>query len=100
MRRALLLAVTALCLLAPAAQAQSARIYTQARPITPGTPVAPGYGIALACSAAGNERLVMSNGSFLDVYAQQGTAIIDNLSVKDVNAAATTAACTVTVLDF
>lgn len=98
MRCTFICAVAALALLGTPALAQTARVYRSAAPITPGTPVPAGDGVALACSAAGNERLVMQDGTFLDLYATQGTAIIDNLSVKDVNAAGTTATCTVTVL--
>lgn len=98
MRSALLCAFAALPLLVSSAEAQTAKIYSSASPITPGTPVAPGNGIALACSVGGNLRLVMSDGTFLDLYTIQGTAIIDNLSARDVNAAATTATCTVSVL--
>jgi hypothetical protein len=76
----------------------ASNVYSSASPITPGTAVQPGTGVAISCSAAGTLRLVMSDGSFLDLYATQGTAIIDNLSVKDVNAAGTTATCTVSVL--
>jgi hypothetical protein len=98
MRSLVLGAAMALSLLASAAQAQTVKVYRSAAPITPGTPIAAGDGIALACSAAGTLRLVMQNGSFLDFYAQQGTAIVDNIAVSDVNAANTTATCTVTVL--
>ena len=98
MRRFLLPVVTALCLLAPAAEAQTAKAYRSSSPITPGTAVPFGDGVALACSAAGTLRLVMQDGSFLDFYALQGTAIVDNLAVRDVNAAGTTATCTVSVL--
>lgn len=98
MRRALLCAVTAFSLLASSAEAQTAKAYYGATLIAPGTPVPPGSGVALACSAAGNLRLVMSDRSFLDLYATQGTAIIDNLSAIDVNAANTTATCAVSVL--
>jgi hypothetical protein len=98
MRRVLTCAVAALCLLAPSAHAQAAKAYRSSSPITPGTPVPFGDGVALACSVGGPVRLVMQDGSFLDFYATQGTAIIDNLAVKDVNAAGTTATCAVTVL--
>ena len=98
MRRFLLPAITALCLLAPAAEAQTAKVYRSSSTITPGTAVPAGDGIALACSAAGNLRLIMQSGSSLDLYATQGTAIIDNIAVQDVNAANTTATCTVSVL--
>jgi hypothetical protein len=73
-------------------------VYSSSSPITPGTPVSPGSGICIACSAPGNLRLVMSDRSFLDLYATQGTAIIDNIAAIDVNAAGTTATCTVSVL--
>ena len=76
----------------------AARNYKAASPITPGTPVAPGDGVAIACSAAGMLRLVMVDGSFLDFYATQGTAIVDNLAVTGVSAAGTTATCSVSVL--
>ncbi|MFG5120870.1 hypothetical protein [Methylorubrum sp. POS3] len=72
--------------------------YRSAAPITPGTPVSSGDGVALACSVGGTLRLVMHDGSLLDFYAQQGTAIVDNLAVKDVSAAGTSATCSVTVL--
>lgn len=99
MLRASLAAAMALSLLASGAEAQQAtRIYRSASPITPGTRVAAGAAVALACSAAGNERLIMDDGSFFDVYALVGTAIIDNLAVSGVNVAGTTATCTVTVL--
>jgi hypothetical protein len=81
-----------------AAEAQTTKVYRGATTITPGTPVPAGDGIALACSAAGTLRLVMQSGSTLDLYATQGTAIIDNIAVSDVNAAGTTATCTVSVL--
>jgi hypothetical protein len=91
-------AALALALIGSAAAAQSAKAYRSASPITPGTSVPFGDGVALACSAAGTVRLVMQDGSFLDMYAVQGTAIVDNLAVRDVNAAGTNATCTVTVL--
>lgn len=97
MKRALLGAALALALTVPAA-AQTAKVYRSAAPITPGTAVPFGDGAALACSAAGTLRLVMQDGTFLDFYAQQGTAIVDNLAVRDVNAAGTSATCTVSVL--
>lgn len=80
------------------AQAQTTKVYRSSTTITPGTPVPAGDAVALACSAAGMIRLVMQSGSSLDLYAQQGTAIIDNMAVSDVNAANTTATCTVSVL--
>lgn len=88
------------CLLAAPlpALAQQSPVYRSSSPITPGTPVFPGDAVALACSAAGTLRLQMQDGSFLDFYAQQGTAIVDNLAVRDVSAAATTATCAVAVL--
>lgn len=98
MRSVLIGAVAALCLLASAAEAQTAKVYSSSSPVTPGTAVQPGTGVALSCSVAGTVRLVMSDGSFLDFYATQGTAIIDNMSVRDVNAAGTTGTCTVSVL--
>lgn len=97
MRRALLPLALLAASVAPAA-AQTVTPYRAAAPITPGTPVPSGDGVALACSAPGTLRLVMQNGSFLDFYALQGTAIVDNLSVTDVNAAASNAVCNVTVL--
>jgi hypothetical protein len=93
-----LAAVMSSALAAVPAVAQVSTAYRSAAPITPGTPVSSGDAVALACSAAGTLRLVMHDGSFLDFYAQQGTAIVDNLAVRDVNAAATTATCTVSVL--
>jgi hypothetical protein len=95
--RLLICAAAALSLLTSAAQAQPAKIYRSASTITPGTPVPAGDGVALACSAAGMIRLVLLYGT-LDLYAQVGTAIIDNIAVSDVNAANTTATCTVSVL--
>ncbi|TXN41413.1 hypothetical protein FV232_19780 [Methylobacterium sp. WL30] len=80
------------------AQQQNNGVYRSAAPITPGTPVPYGDGVVLACSAPGTIRLVMQDGSPFDVYATQGTAILDDMAVRDVNAAATTATCTVTVL--
>jgi hypothetical protein len=80
------------------AASQTVAAYRSAATITPGTPVAPGDAVALACSVAGTIRLVMTNNSTLDFYALQGTAIVDNLAVKDVSASATTATCTVAVL--
>lgn len=99
MRHILISATAALCLLAPAAQAQQAtKVYRSASPITPGTNVRSGNGIALACSAAGTVRLIMDDGSFFDVYALVSTAFIDNIAVTGVNVPGTTATCTVTVL--
>lgn len=98
MRHILICAVAALPLLGSAAHAQAAGTYGHSDPITPGTNVQPGNGVALACTAAGNVRLIMQDGSFLDLYAQQGTAIIDHISAKGVNAAGTTATCAVSVL--
>lgn len=73
-------------------------VYRSSSIITPGTPVAPGDGVAIACSAPGTLRLRMQEGSAMDVYALQGTAILDNLSVIDVVAVQTTATATVSVL--
>lgn len=97
MRRAFL-SIALLTALTGTAFAQSAPAYRSAAPITPGTPVSSGDGVALACSAPGTLRLVMQDKSFLDFYALQGTAIVDNLSVTDVNAVASNAVCNVTVL--
>ena len=44
-----------------------------------------GDGVAIACSADGFVRLLMQEGSYLDVYAQTGTAIIDSLAVIGVD---------------
>lgn len=73
-------------------------VYTAARRITPGTGVSSGSGIVIACSAEGTVRLVMHDGSFLDVYVFPGTTKIDALAVKDVNVAGTTATATVSVV--
>jgi hypothetical protein len=98
MRAVIFCALAVFPLLAPAAEAQTTKVYRSSSTITPGTPVPAGDGIALACSAAGTLRLIMQSGSSLDLYAQQGTAIIDSIAVQDVNAANTTATCTVSVL--
>lgn len=92
------LILTAAMLAAAPAVAQTVPAYRSAATINPGTPVPPGDAVALACSAAGTLRLVMANGGTLDFYALQGTAIVDSLAVRDVNAAATNATCTVAVL--
>lgn len=100
MRLPRLLALAALAL-APVsiAPAMAGDVYVASRTINPGTPVPTGgAGVALACSTSGTVRLVMANGSTLDLYAQQGTAIIDNMQIVDVQAAATNATCTVNVL--
>ncbi|MFC6790583.1 hypothetical protein ACFQE0_13800 [Methylobacterium komagatae] len=72
--------------------------YRSSSPITPGTTVTAGDGVAIACSADGFVRLLMQEGSYLDVYAQTGTAIIDNLAVIGVDAPNTTATAKVSVL--
>lgn len=92
------LALACALVAATPALAQTASVYRSAAPITPGTPVPSGDGVALACSNAGTLRLMMQDGSSLDFYAQQGTAIVDNLAIRDVVAAASTAVCAVTVL--
>jgi hypothetical protein len=72
--------------------------YRSSSPITPGTTVRAGDGVCIACSVAGFVRLLMQEGSYLDVYAQPGTAIIDNIAVIGVDAANTTATAKVAVL--
>lgn len=98
MRRMMLCAVAALSLLSAPALAQTTKFYGSSSPITPDTNVQPGNGVALGCSTAGMVRLIMQDGTFLDLYATQGTAIIDNLAVKGVSSAGTTATCAVSVL--
>ncbi len=92
------LALACALLAAAPALAQTVPAYRGAAPITPGIEVSSGDGVALACSTAGTIRLVMHDGSLLGFYAQQGTAIVDNLAVKGVSVAGTTATCDVTVL--
>ncbi|BAQ43976.1 hypothetical protein [Methylobacterium aquaticum] len=70
-----------------------------ARPITPGTIVRAGRGVVIACSAAGNVRLVMADGSFLDVYAGVGTAEFFGYAVVGVDGPGTTATAKVTVVE-
>jgi len=72
--------------------------YRSSLPITPGTNVAAGDGLCVACSSAGYVRLLMQDGSYLDIYAQQGTAIIDDLAVSGVDVANTTATAKIAVL--
>lgn len=99
MKRALLLAALLLTSVAPhPASAQQSPVYRSAAPITPGMPVPPGDAVLLACAATGILRLQMQDGSFADFYVLQGSAIVDNLAVRDVSAAASTASCNVTVL--
>lgn len=89
----------ACALLAPLpALSQQSSVYRSGSTITPGTPVQPGDGVALACSNGGTLRMMMQDGSLLDFFAQQGTAIVDNLAVRDVVASGTSATCIVTVL--
>ncbi|MFK5600250.1 hypothetical protein ACFZ8E_25105 [Methylobacterium sp. HMF5984] len=98
MRTINVLPLLALLMLPVPAEAQASPAYRSSSPITPGTPVPFGDGVAFACSAPGTVRLVMQDGTFLDFYAQVGTAIVDSLAAKDVNAGATTATCSVSVL--
>lgn len=72
--------------------------YLGAETITPGTPVEPGVGVFIACTAAGNVRLLLANDSILDVPVAVGASMIDNLAVKDVVEADTTATAVVSVL--
>ena len=72
--------------------------YTGAVLIAPGIPVTPGQGVFIACTEAGVVRLLLKDDSFLDVPVVVGSSMIDNLSVKDVVAGATTAAAAVSVL--
>ena len=96
--RTLALACALLAPLPALAQLSQTFTYRSASPITPGTPVPSGDGVAMACSAPGTLRLMMQDGSLLDFYAQQGTAIVDNLAVRDVVTSGTSATCAVTVL--
>jgi len=99
MHRVLLLAALLLASVAPQpASAQQSPVYRSSSPITPGTPVQPGDAVAMACSNNGTLRLQMQDGSYIDFYALQGTAIVDNLAVRDVVAAFSTATCSVSVL--
>lgn len=72
--------------------------YTTARVITPGTPVSSGSGVGIACSADGIVNLVMHDGSIYPVRAKDGHGQIDDVAVKDVQVAGTTATAVVTVL--
>lgn len=68
--------------------------YTTARPITPGTPVSSGSGVGISgpSSAAGFVGLVMDDGSVFPAYFPGGqTYILDNVAVKGVDVASTTA---------
>lgn len=99
MHRVLLLAALLLAGVAPQpASAQQAGAYRSASPITPGTPVPPGDAVLMSCSAPGNLRVQMQDGSFADFYVLQGSVVVDNFAVIGVNALATTATCTVAVL--
>lgn len=72
--------------------------YVGAVLITPGTPVTPGRGVFIACTAPGSVRLLLSNDSTLDVPIAAGSSILDNFAVKDVVAANTSATVAVSVL--
>lgn len=74
-------------------------VYRSASTITPGTPVIPGDGIGVACESAGYLNLMMQDGSIFPIYAQGGaTGLFDNLAVRDVVTAGSTAVAKVTVL--
>lgn len=72
--------------------------YTTARKITPGALVDPGRGLIISCTGEGKIGLIMQDGSALEIYAYVGTSQLDGISVVSVNAAATTATATVSVV--
>jgi len=73
--------------------------YIGATLVTPGTPVTGGRGVIATCSAAGNVRFKMQNGSVLNIPMTAGQVLmLDNISVTDVVAASTTATVAVSVL--
>ncbi|TGD94055.1 hypothetical protein [Methylobacterium nonmethylotrophicum] len=72
---------------------------TTARPITPGTRVSSGGGFVIACDTAGYVRVIMFDGTTLDVYAGVGTAEFSGYAIVGVDAAGTTATARVTVVD-
>lgn len=99
MRPAYLIALASLILAPVPVAAATTPPYISARIITPGTPVPTGgAGVAVACSGPGTMRLVFPNGTTLDIYAQLGTALIDNMEVVDVAAIGSNAPCTISVL--
>lgn len=73
--------------------------YLGARPVSADqTLTAPGRGVFIATTAAGNVRLRMQDGSFLVVPAAVGPTLFDNLAVTGYTASGTTATAVVSVL--
>lgn len=73
--------------------------YTDARPVTADQVLpAPGRGVFIATTAAGNVRLRLAGGTFLVVPAAVGPTLIDNIAAVGFTSAGTTATATVSVL--
>lgn len=72
--------------------------YAKSRTITPGTPVAEGAGVVIACSVAGIVNLIMRDGTILPIYAVVGTSALEGYAITGVQAAGTTATATVSAV--
>ncbi len=57
----------------------------RARQVTPGQSTSPGSaGVLISCSADGWVRLNLTEGGYIDVYAQTGTSAISDISINGV----------------
>ncbi|WP_435418986.1 hypothetical protein WAB17_05355 [Parerythrobacter aurantius] len=74
------------------------RAYTDARPLFPDSPVAPGRGLLVDCDSAGSATFILGSGSSLSLTLSPGLTLLP-LAVVSLQAEQTSALVTAWVLD-